>query len=68
MKKVLIILLVLVLLAGLGMLLFRHFVTNRIPDVGGMENPDYSESALNSDAEQNTLTYKISQEDNHGTV
>lgn len=43
MKKVLMILLILGLLAGAGVLLFRHFVTNRISDWGGMENPEYSQ-------------------------
>lgn len=43
MKLVWRVLLLLALLAGLGLLLFRQFVTNRIADYGGMENPAYSQ-------------------------
>lgn len=35
---------ILALLAILGALMFRHFVTNRITDNGGMENPAYTQS------------------------
>lgn len=44
MKKLLMVFAALVLLAGIGLLLFRHFVTNRVTDPGGMENPEYSQS------------------------
>lgn len=44
MKKMLIGLLILALLAGIGALMFRHFVTNMVTDVGGMENPEYCQS------------------------
>ncbi len=44
MKKALTALLVLVILAALGALAFRFFVTDRVTDVGGMENPYYAES------------------------
>ncbi len=44
MKKILIVIVILALLAGLGTLGFRHFVTNRITDIGGMENPEFSQS------------------------
>lgn len=44
MKKALIVLLVLAILAALGALAFRFLVTDRVTDVGGMENPYYTES------------------------
>lgn len=40
------ILLVILLCAGLvfgGLMLYTHFVTNSIADVGGMENPDFAD-------------------------
>lgn len=40
----LIVLLSLALLVGAGLFLYRHFVTDRIADWGGMENPEYSQS------------------------
>lgn len=44
MKKVLLTLLIVVLVLAVlctaGVFLFRHFVTDRIMDKGGMENPD----------------------------
>ena len=43
MKKVLTGIVILALLAGIGTLLFRIFVTNRVADKGGMENPEYSQ-------------------------
>lgn len=43
MKKLLIGILIPVLLAGLSMLMFRHFVTNGVTDIGGMENPEYTQ-------------------------
>lgn len=43
MKKVLFVLLLGLLLTGMGMLLYRCFVTDRISDWGGMENPEYSQ-------------------------
>lgn len=36
--------LILLCLLALGSLGFRHFVTDRITDRGGMENPDYTGS------------------------
>lgn len=42
MKKVIRTLLLLALLILLAMAAFRHFVTNRVTDRGGMENPDYT--------------------------
>ena len=39
----LIVLLSLAILAGAGALLYRHLVTDRIADWGGMENPEYSQ-------------------------
>lgn len=44
MKKLLTALLILALCAVIGMILFRVFVTGRISDYGGMENPDYAEN------------------------
>lgn len=44
MKKLLTAFVILALLAGIGALAFRHFVTNRVTDKGGMENPEYSQS------------------------
>lgn len=41
MLKWIIILAAVALLAALGALAFRHFVTDRIMDKGGMENPNY---------------------------
>ena len=40
MKKVIRTLLLLALLILLAMAAFRHFVTNRVTDRGGMENPE----------------------------
>lgn len=40
------ILLVILLCVGLvfgGLMLYTHFVTNSIADVGGMENPDFAD-------------------------
>lgn len=40
------ILLIILLCVGLifgGLLLYTHFVTNSITDVGGMENPDFAD-------------------------
>lgn len=40
------ILLVILLCVGLvfgGLMLYTHFVTNNIADVGGMENPDFAD-------------------------
>lgn len=69
MKKVLIVLLVLALLVGLGLLLFRICVTNRITDKGGMENPEFSDITSQSDtAGQPTPAQKNIQEEYHGTV
>lgn len=44
MKKLLTGIVILALLAGIGALAFRHFVTNQVTDIGGMENPEYSQS------------------------
>lgn len=44
MKKFLIVIVVLALLVVLGTLAFRYFVTYQVTDVGGMENPEYSQS------------------------
>ena len=41
MLKWIIILAAMALLAALGALAYRHFVTDRIMDKGGMENPNY---------------------------
>ena len=68
MKKLLIILLVLALVAGIGALLFRHFVTNRITDRGGMENPEFSEAAYHPNTEPGTWMPRALQEEHHGTV
>lgn len=52
MKRILIVLLitllVLALLGAVGVLLFRHFVTDQITDRGGMENPDAGLDAVYS--------------------
>ncbi len=69
MKKVLIVLLVLALLVGLGMLLFRIFVTDRITDKGGMENPEFSDVASRpDDFGQRIPAHQNLQEEYHGTV
>lgn len=69
MKKVLIVLLVLSLLVGLGMLLFRIFVTGRITDKGGMENPEFSDVTSQSDNfGQRAPAHKKIQEEYHGTI
>lgn len=46
---ILVVLLALALLVGIAALLYRHFVTNRVSDWGGMENPDYSGEAYIAD-------------------
>lgn len=43
-KILLVVLLCIALILG-GLLLYTHFVTNSIADAGGMENPDYSDTA-----------------------
>ncbi len=69
MKKLLIVLLILALLIALGALLFRIFVTDRITDKGGMENPEYSDAVSRiSPLESARETLQILQEDHHGTV
>lgn len=50
-KKVLLILLILLLLILAGTFLYRHFVTNRISDRGGMENPDIQMMEMTEDQE-----------------
>lgn len=49
--------LILLCLLAMGSLGFRHFVTDRITDRGGMENPDYtgSDSAPMDSREPSTL-------------
>lgn len=39
--KIVLIILLCVGLVFAGLLLYTHFVTNSIADIGGMENPDY---------------------------
>lgn len=39
-KNILIVVAVLIVVACIGAFLFHHFVTNRVMDRGGMENPD----------------------------
>lgn len=39
--KIVLIILLCVGLIFAGLLLYTHFVTNSIADIGGMENPDY---------------------------
>lgn len=75
MKKASIALLILSVLAGIiclvgiGFFLYRHFVTNRISDWGGMENPDYTGYVRDVDSDESTdLTQSILQEEDHGTV
>lgn len=68
MKKLLILLLVLALVVGIGALLFRHFVTNRITDRGGMENPEFSEAAYHPNIESGARMPQTLQEEHHGTV
>lgn len=41
--KILLIILLCVGLIFAGLLLYTHFVTNSIADVGGMENPDFAD-------------------------
>ena len=62
MKKALIVLLILALLAGLGVFLYKHFVTDRVMDWGGMENPDLRRAEAKlpaSDAEELSLREDI---------
>lgn len=42
MRKALRIVILLVLILLLFLAAFRHFVTNRVTDRGGMENPDFT--------------------------
>lgn len=39
-KKILLIIVVFALIVGIGAFAFRYFVTDRVMDRGGMENPD----------------------------
>lgn len=68
MKKLLIILLVIMLLIGSGALLFRHFVTDRIMDRDGMENPEYSRSGRNAYQNTSDLILENIQEEHYGIV
>lgn len=64
MKKVLLTLLIVVLVLAVlctaGVFLFRHFVTDRIMDKGGMENPDY----VPEEADQPACTANFTEESN----
>lgn len=42
--KILIILVFVIIFITGGVLLYKHFVTERVRDKGGMENPDYQET------------------------
>ena len=42
--KILIILVFAMIFITGGVLLYKHFVTERVRDKGGMENPDYQET------------------------
>lgn len=43
-KILLVVLLCIALILG-GLFLYTHFVTNSIADAGGMENPDFADTA-----------------------
>ena len=43
MKILIIVSFVIIFVMG-GVLLYKHFVTDRVSDKGGMENPDYQET------------------------
>ena len=43
MKTLVIVFFVIIFIVG-GVLLYKHFVTERVSDKGGMENPDYQET------------------------
>ena len=43
MKKLLVVLITILALVIGGIFMFRHFVTNRVMDKGGMENPEYTD-------------------------
>ncbi len=44
--KILLIILLCVGLIFAGLLLYTHFVTNSIADIGGMENPDFVDTSV----------------------
>lgn len=61
MSKLLILPLLLAAVVGLTVLLFRHFVTNRVTDRGGMESPERNKdtSVCSDSAEAETVCHRM---------